>query len=219
VFVRAIVLLAAFALISCGRSGTKKNPAPADAGPALAVLDAGVDEEEELDESGEPSPKGGTKAATTTTSRRPVRKLSLESAEVAAIFAKIPRLAELAPELRLYAEPYDVNVIRRRGKDDVEGWTFSALPVLWTPAGGKPHLVVTGKSGKNAFIVALERLEDGGYELASSIIFRNDPGPFVLAWQNDARERIHWSSCWKCSGEGGAVVARDEGKRVVIIHH
>lgn len=146
-----------------------------------------------------------------------VRKLSLDAKEIAAIFEKIPRLAELAADLRLYSEPYDVNVVRKRGSEDVSDYVFSANPVLWTPAGGKPHLVITGKSKKDAFVVALERLPNGGYELASSLVFRNDPGPFVLAYQPYARERLLWTSCWKCSGEGGAIVARDAGQRVVVI--
>lgn len=216
---RAWIVFSCFALAACGHSKSADDAKAVDAGRALAAFDAEPDEEDTPDGTEEAPRKEGTKQASTTLSRR-VRKLSLEAEEIAAIFAKIPKLAELAPELRLYAEPYDVNVVRRRGKSEqVEGWNFSAVPVLWTPAGGKPHLVVTGKSGKNAFVVALERLDDGGYELASSIIFRNDPGPFVLAYQNDPRERILWSSCWQCSGEGGAIVARDEGKRVVVIHY
>jgi len=211
--------VACVALAACGRSKSTDETKAVDAGGAHVELDAGPIEENAPDGTEAEPRKDGTKQASTTSTRR-VRKLSLQAEEVAAIFAKIPRLAELAPELRLYAEPYDVNVVRRRGKSEqVEGWTFSAVPVLWTPAGGKPHLVVTGKSGKNAFVVALERLDDGSYELASSIIFRNDPGPFVLAYQNDPRERILWSSCWQCSGEGGAIVARDDGKRVVVIHY
>lgn len=157
---------------------------------------------------------GGSAGAGTGTG---VRKLSLDAKEIAAIFEKIPRLAELAADLRLYSEPYDVNVVRKRGSEDVSDYVFSANPVLWTPAGGKPHLVITGKSKKDAFVVALERLPNGGYELASSLVFRNDPGPFVLAYQPYARERLLWTSCWKCSGEGGAIVARDAGQRVVVI--
>ena len=224
-FARALALLACIALVSCSRSASKARTEPIDAGPALDAPDTGSadndeldDAEEEDDEEAESSSGDGAKK-TSTRPRRPVRKLSLDAEEIAAIFAKIPRLAELAPELQLFAEPYDVNIVRQRGSSNVEGWTFSAVPVLWTPAGGKPHLVATGKSGKNAFVVALERLDDGSYELASSIIFRNDPGPFVLAYQGNARERLVWTSCWRCSGEGGAVVARDDGQRVVVIHN
>lgn len=149
--------------------------------------------------------------------RRAIRKLSLDAEEIGAIFSKIPRLRELVDGLRLYGEPYDVNVVRRRGSQDVGDFLFTANPVLWTPAGGAPHLVLTGKSKKDAFVVALERLPSGDYQLASSIIFRNDAGPFVLAYQANARERLQWTSCWKCKGEGGAIVAKDSGKRVVVI--
>lgn len=146
-----------------------------------------------------------------------VRKVSMDAKRVAEIFSKIPRLAELAEDLRLYSEPYDVNVVRKRGSEDVGNWLFTASPLLWTPAGGVPHLVLTGKSKKDAFIVALEQLPDGDYRLASSFVFRNDPGPFVLVYTPEARERLLWTSCWKCSGENGAIVARDSGRRVVVV--
>ena len=32
----------------------------------------------------------------------------------------------------------------------------------------------------------------------------------------EVRERLLWSSCWKCAGEGGAVSLRD-GRRVIIV--
>ena len=48
------------------------------------------------------------------------------------------------------------------------------------------------------------------------LVLANDLGPFALAYHPEVRERLLWSSCWKCSGEGGAVAFRD-GRRVVIV--
>lgn len=207
--------------LGCGKASSGKGePARAlgkDAG-ALVRNDAdgrGDDSEEEDEGGGEDASGKGASGASE--ARRGVRKLSLDADEIGAIFEKIPRLRELTDELRLFSEPYDVNVVKRRGSQDVGDWLFSANPVLWTPAGGEPHLIVTGKSKKDGFVVALERLPSGDYQLASSIIFRNDPGPFVLAYQANARERLQWTSCWKCKGDGGAIVAKDSGKRVVVI--
>lgn len=211
-----VQLIVATIALGCGKNALPEGgPGEEDAAAADAPAN---DREASVDDEGAPSEASDGAAGEREPGRDAgVRKLSLDAEEIKAIFSKIPRLRELTGELRLFDEPYDVNVVKRRGSQDVEGWLFSANPVLFTPRGGAPHLVVTGKSKKDAFIVALERLPGGSYELASSLIFRNDPGPFVLAYQQNARERIQWTSCWKCRGDNGAIVARDGGARVVII--
>ena len=76
--------------------------------------------------------------------------------------------------------------------------------------------MVLGRGAKDSFIVALYRLPDNHYKLASSLLLVNDPGPFALAYHSEVRERLLWSSCWKCTGEGGTVSLRD-GRRVIIV--
>lgn len=226
IFRGVVLLVVAMAALGCGKKASSEGARADESLSASGREDAGGQEREVADERepqrvvarGAEPPKAGTGAeAGERAATVGVRKLSLDAEELGAIFSKIPRLKALTEDLRLFDEPYDVNVVKRRGSQDVEGWLFSANPILFTPQGGSPHLVVTGKSKKDAFIVALERKPDGSYELASSLMFRNDPGPFVLAYQQNARERIQWTSCWKCKGDGGAIVAKDSGKRVVVI--
>jgi hypothetical protein len=147
------------------------------------------------------------------------RKIALEPAQVAEIFATIPQLASLQ-SIRYFAEPDDPTTVLKRGKtgatNDTEGYVLTTSPLLWNPAPGEEVVVVLGRGNKDSFVVALYRLPDNRYRLASSLLLVNDVGPFVLAYHPEVRERLVWTSCWKCSGEGGAVSLRD-GRRVIIV--
>ena len=120
-----------------------------------------------------------------------------------------------------FNEPDDTATVLRRGKTaqgpaDLEGFTLTTSPLLWNPAPGEEVVVVLGRGAKDSFIVALYRLPDNHYKLASSLLLVNDAGPFALAYHSEVRERLLWSSCWKCTGEGGTVSLRD-GRRVIIV--
>jgi formylglycine-generating enzyme required for sulfatase activity len=158
-----------------------------------------------------PAPKLGATA----------RKIALEPKQVAEIFLSIPQLSSLGTQLRFFTEPDDTATVLRRGKTaqgpaDLEGFTLTTSPLLWNPAPGDEVIVVLGRGGKDSFIVALYKLPDNRYRLASSLLFANDTGPFALAYHPEVRERLIWTSCWKCTGEGGTVSLRD-GKRVIIV--
>ena len=121
----------------------------------------------------------------------------------------------------LFLDPDDPATVLKRGKTpqgppDTEGFTLTTSPLLWNPAPGEEVVVVLGRSAKDSFIVALYKLPDNRYRLASSLLLVNDLGPFALAYHPEVRERLLWSSCWKCAGEGGAVSLRD-GRRVIIV--
>ena len=158
-----------------------------------------------------PAPKLGATA----------RKIALEPKQVAEIFATIPQLASVGSQIRYFNEPDDTATVLRRGKTaqgpaDLEGFTLTTSPLLWNPAPGEEVVVVLGRGAKDSFIVALYRLPDNHYKLASSLLLVNDAGPFALAYHSEVRERLLWSSCWKCTGEGGTVSLRD-GRRVIIV--
>jgi hypothetical protein len=158
-----------------------------------------------------PAPKLGATA----------RKITLEPKQIAEIFSTIPQLASVGSQIRYFTEPDDTATVLRRGKTaqgpaDLEGFTLTTSPLLWNPAPGEEVVVVLGRGAKDSFIVALYRLPDNKYRLASSLLLMNDTGPFALAYHGEVRERLIWSSCWKCTGEGGTVSLRD-GKRVIIV--
>jgi hypothetical protein len=45
----------------------------------------------------------------------------------------------------------------------------------------------------------------------------NDLSPVALAYETSHRKELHWTSCWGCPGEQGAVSYRPEEHRVVIV--
>jgi formylglycine-generating enzyme required for sulfatase activity len=148
------------------------------------------------------------------------RKIALDAGQLAEIFATIPQLSSLQ-SIRYFSDPDDPAAVLKRGKTpqgppDTEGFTLTTSPLLWNPAPGDEVVVVLGRGAKDSFIVALYRLPDNRYRLASSLLLVNDLGPFTLAYHPEVRERLLWSSCWKCAGEGGAVSLRD-GRRVIIV--
>ncbi|HEX9295778.1 MAG TPA: SUMF1/EgtB/PvdO family nonheme iron enzyme [Polyangiaceae bacterium] len=149
------------------------------------------------------------------------KKISLDPAQLAQIFAGIPQLASVKDSIRYFAEPDDTATVLRRGRTaqgpaDLEGFTLTTSPLLWNPAPGEEVVVVLGHGAKDSFIVALYRLPENRYRLASSLLLVNDLGPFALAYHPEVRERLIWSSCWKCTGEGGTVSLRD-GRRIIIV--
>jgi len=151
----------------------------------------------------------------------PARKIALEPSQLAEIFATIPQLSSAFSSIHYFVEPDDTGTVVRRAKTtqgapDTEGFTLTTSPLLWNPAPGEEVVVVLGHGAKDSFVVALYRLPDNKYRLASSLLLANDLGPFALAYHPDVRERLLWSSCWKCPGEGGAISFRD-GRRVIIV--
>ena len=45
---------------------------------------------------------------------------------------------------------------------------------------------------------------------------KNEPGPVALAYSDDIRPRLHFSSCWGCPGETGKILFR-RPERVAIV--
>ena len=48
------------------------------------------------------------------------------------------------------------------------------------------------------------------------MIFANEQGPVILAYQSNLKREVLWSMSWGAPGEGGAISYRDD-HRVVIV--
>jgi hypothetical protein len=145
------------------------------------------------------------------------RKFPIDPEKLADILADVPELASIKPPIRFFADPDDTATVHRRGNGaDLEGFSLTTTPLIWNPAPGDEVLVALGRTNKDSFVAALYRLPGGRYRIASSLVMRGDIGPFALAYHPEVRERIVWSSCWKCRGEEGTISLRD-GKRIIIV--
>ena len=145
----------------------------------------------------------------------PFRRPKLDAAEISAIFAKVPELARVAPDVKFF-DPGDANGIVNRSTGSHEGVSFTESPVLWSPEPGAELLVVVGHARSSSFVVALYPLPDGKYRLASSFLMQNDLSPVALAFDGHHRKELIWTSCWSCAGDQGHVSLRDD-HRVVIV--
>jgi hypothetical protein len=92
---------------------------------------------------------------------------------------------------------------------------LTTSPLLWNPVPGEQILVVAGRAGKDAFVVAFYRLPGDRYRIASTFIMKDEKGPVVLGYNGYVRRRLSWAACWDCRGESGNVSYRDDN-RVVI---
>jgi Sulfatase-modifying factor enzyme 1 len=128
-----------------------------------------------------------------------------------------PLTRDLAKDVKFFREPDSAETVVSRGPGDRKGFSFTVSPLHWNPVPGADFLVLTGRSGENtSFVVAYFVLGDDSYRLAGSFIMKNEPGPVALAYSDDIRPRLHFSTCWGCPGETGKILFR-KPERVAIV--
>jgi len=128
-----------------------------------------------------------------------------------------PITSELAKDVRFFREPDSGETVVSRGPGDRKGFSFTVAPLRWNPVPGADFLVLVGRSGENtSFVVAYYVLGDESYRLAASFVMKNEPGPVALAYSDDIRPRLHFSTCWGCPGETGKILFR-KPERVAIV--
>lgn len=145
------------------------------------------------------------------------QKVRLTASQLEKIFAKDPRTEALAKDIRFFKEPDSAETVVARGPGDRKGFTFTVSPLLWNPVAGARFLLVAARSGENrSFVVAFHALDQDQYLLAASFVMDNEPGPVAFAYDEFIRPRLHFSSCWGCSGETGKILFR-KPERVAIL--
>jgi hypothetical protein len=128
-----------------------------------------------------------------------------------------PITASLAKDVKFFREPESAETVVSRGPGDRKGFSFTVAPLRWNPVAGADLLVLSGRSGETtSFVVAYYVLADDSYRLAGSFVMKNEPGPIALAYSDDIRPRLHFSSCWGCPGETGKILFR-KPERVAIV--
>ena len=124
---------------------------------------------------------------------------------------------DLAKDVKFFREPDSAETVIARGPGDKKGFLFTTTPLGWSPVAGTDFLVASARAGENtSFVVAFYALGGDDYRLAASFIMKNEPGPVALAYSDDIRPRLHFSTCWGCPGETGKVIFR-RPERVAIV--
>jgi hypothetical protein len=132
------------------------------------------------------------------------------------VFKADPRTAHFG-SLKFYREPDAANTVIARGPGDKKGFSFTVAPLVWHPAAGAEFLIASGKSGDNdAFVAVLHVVSDDEYAVAASFFMKNEPGPVALAYSDSIRPRLHWSTCWGCTGETGKILFRPPESVVIF---
>jgi hypothetical protein len=145
------------------------------------------------------------------------RKHPLAADKLAALLGDDAATRSLAKDLKLFREPDSAETVVSRGPGDRKGFSFTVTPLLWNPVAGAEFLVATARSGEStSFVVAFYVLGNDKYRVAASFVMRNEPGPVALAFTDDIRPRLHFSSCWGCLGETGKILFR-RPERVAIV--
>jgi len=145
------------------------------------------------------------------------RRAEISPAEVAKMLASVPHLADLANDVSFFKEPDDANLVLTRGDAGAppQNVTLTTSPLLWSPVPGEELLVVAGRSGKDAFIVAFHRLPGDRYRIGSSMWLKGEKGPIALGFNGYVHRKLPWAIAWDRAGESGNITYREDG-RVVI---
>lgn len=139
---------------------------------------------------------------------------------VSKVLSASPRLAPYAKELAFFKEEDAIKTVLQRGDAGTAkpGPVLTTSPVLWTPFPTEEVVVLALKAKNASLIVALYRLGEDSFRLASSLVLKDEPGPIVLSYTSFNKKRVLWSTCWECTGEQGSVEYRD-GRRLIILHN
>lgn len=139
------------------------------------------------------------------------------------LLAQHPKTKRLAKDVVFFREPDAANTVIARGPGDTKGFSFTVSPLLYRPAAGTEYLVVAARSGKDtSFIVVYYVMGKDEYQLATSFIMENEPGPVAFAYDNYIRPRFHFSTCWGCpaasgtSSETGKLLFREPDEVVIL---
>lgn len=148
------------------------------------------------------------------------RKTTFASTRLQQMFGSIPRLQSLAAEEpKYFREDSAAATVKqlgeKRGYDAGaldENEYMTSLPLLWNPVPGEEILLVTGRSGKDSFIVAFHKLPDDRYRVGAAMVLEGEFGPVAFVYNPFVRRKLHWTTCWQCYGEVGNITYRQENR-------
>jgi hypothetical protein len=214
---RLLAIVVLVVAVGCKGPGVVNRPAGDEGGAEVVAEAAAPSAPLPVDAAGPPAalaPAFSNGSLPGDRGRGPFRRTPIPVEQVARMVAAAPELSRLGGDVALF-DPGD-NPYLRRSKADREDFTFTPLPVLWTPEPGTQLLVVVGRGKEGSFVAAWWPLPDGEYRLAASFVMLGEVAPVALAYRPTEPRALAWTTCWKCSGETGHVALRDD-HRVVIV--
>ena len=129
----------------------------------------------------------------------------------------VPELAPFADGFHQFDAAQIDRALGRGGhtRETVQ-WNFPEQVLAWSPTAGEEIWVFAGTDGHSSLVAALYPMPDGSFVHGGSFVLHDEPVPIAVAWDYGSRDQVLWSACWSCTGEGGAVVFRDDHSLVVV---
>jgi hypothetical protein len=132
-----------------------------------------------------------------------------------AVIRSVPELSELHDDPQVFTREdlqHVMHISEPAGATATEETTTTWLPVHWIPRDDAEYLVMTGRDGRDGFVVVLDFLPGGRYGLAAGLVLRGDDDPVMLAYTRNPRH-VQWLPCVGCQ-DGGLITT--DGDRVSI---
>lgn len=142
----------------------------------------------------------------------PFRPLELTPERVRALLARLPETAAQAERFRLLRSGELSQALAGHSMEALSPWLAAGPAFTWSPRRGEELVVLSGDTPSGALLVAYYPLPDGGARFAGSYLTRDEHVPILVAYKDDAREELLYSTCWGCGGEGGAIQLDAEAK-------
>ncbi len=134
------------------------------------------------------------------------------------ILAGIPELSRFAADF----EPFGADAVDRvlgrggEGRAALHGWQPVTDVLRWSPGPGEEAWVVTGTGAGSSLIAVILPLGDGTFVHGASFVLDKEPVPIAVAFTPPEHDRLLWSACWQCAGQGGEVQHTEDGQLTVV---
>lgn len=145
---------------------------------------------------------------------KPFRPLELDTAGARKLLEAMPETRALAASFRLARSGELTQALTQAGRSlqSLSPWQAASPAFVWSPVRGEELTLLSGDSQNGAALIAFYPLPDGSLRFAGSYVTKDEHVPLLLAYKEDARDELLFSTCWGCGGEGGALQLSPEGR-------
>jgi hypothetical protein len=126
----------------------------------------------------------------------------------------MPETRALAESFRLArtGELMQALSVAGRSSQSLSPWQSAGASFAWSPRRGEELVVLSGDTQTGAALLAYYPLPGGAVRFAGSYVTKDEHVPILVAYKEDTRDELLFSTCWGCGGEGGAVRLDDAAR-------
>lgn len=149
-------------------------------------------------------------------SRAVLEDRSITTDEARAALAGVPELASYAAAFAPFSAADVAQVFVRGGvaENALGARRIVRGALRFAPRPFDEALILTGRSGQTSLIAVLYPTGNG-YVHGASMVLENDPVSVLITYMPGSTT-IGWTSCFDCSGEGGTIELRPDGRIVIV---